>query len=554
MSEDPYINHLIFQKYLVKKRIGKGSFGTVYSGIITQTHEKIAIKFEKREKNKNGTLETEAYRLIYLQGPYIPKIICYGNNHTHNILVQELLGSSLENLFNLCHKKFSLKTVCVLGIEMIKRIKYIHNKHHIHRDIKPDNFMTGRDDKENKIYLIDFGLAKKYFSTSKKTHIKFTTGKSLTGTARYCARNAHKGFEQSRRDDIESIGYVLIYFLNGNLPWQGLKIKEGEDQFKKIAEKKCNTSFEELTKNTHEEFLLYFKHVDSLEFEDQPDYDYLIGLFQSMIDKYCNDCFYDFDWKKNVIEHFSSGQGKNIKKNNSNNSNGNNNGNVSFISNNNKSKDVSLFVCKNNESKIEKDDRSNDDNDIKKDNNLFIKEDNDDDNFKINSGKHLKKMRSNSSVNIKGNLKYNDNFFDKENNDKNKKNQNNNNFVNNEITDLQNINNNHNINVLATSRKYNEGNKKDKIKNKKNKNIEISDINVEVSKEKGNEETRITDNINNNNNNNNNPINNINYKNNNQKNNFNDKNKNNQTNKKKKRHNSMTEIEIKDDIKCCKIF
>ena len=105
-----------------------------------------------------------------------------------------------------------------------------------------------------------------------------------------------------------------------------------------------------MTKNTYEEFLLYFKHVDSLEFEDQPDYDYLIGLFQSMIDKYCNDCYYDFDWKKNVIEHFSSGQGKSIKKNNSNNSNGNNNGNVSYISNNNKSKDVSLFVCKNNES------------------------------------------------------------------------------------------------------------------------------------------------------------------------------------------------------------
>ena len=545
MSEDSYINHLIFQKYLIKKRIGKGSFGTVYSGIITQTHEKIAIKFEKREKNKNGTLETEAYRLIYLQGPYIPKIICYGNNHTHNILVQELLGRSLENLFNSCNKKFSLKTVCVLGIEMIKRIRYIHNKHHIHRDIKPDNFMTGRDDKENKIYLIDFGLAKKYFSTSKQTHIKFTTGKSLTGTARYCSRNAHKGFEQSRRDDIESIGYVLIYFLNGNLPWQGLKIKEGEDQFKKIAEKKCNTSFEELTKNTHEEFLLYFKHVDSLEFEDQPDYDYLIGLFQSMIDKYCNDCFYDFDWKKNVIEHFSSGQGKNIKKNNSNNSNGNNNGNVSFISNNNKSKDVSLFVCKNNESKIEKDDRSNDDNDIQKDNNLFINEDNEDENFKINGG-HLKKIRSNSSLNIKG--KFNRSFLDKEYNDKNKKN---NHFVNNENRDFENINNYNNINVLVSSRKFNEGNKKDKIKNVKNKKIEVSDINVEISKEKVNEETGITDN---NNNNNNNQNNNINYNNNNNNQNINNKKKNNKTNKKKKRHNSMTEIEIKDDIKCCEIF
>ena len=287
MIEDPYKNHIIFQKYLVKNRIGKGSFGTVYSGIITQTHEKIAIKFEKREKGKNGTLETEACRLIYLQGPYIPKIICYGNNHTHNILVQELLGRSLENLFNLCNKKFSLKTVCVLGIEMIKRIEYIHNKYHIHRDIKPDNFMTGKDEKENKIYLIDFGLAKKYFSTSKQQHIKFSTGKSLTGTARYCSRNAHKGYEQSRRDDIESIGYVLLYFLRGNLPWQGIKCKNNEKHYEKIGNIKQITSIDELCSGFPEQFKQYFKYVKQLEFKDKPNYKFLIELFKNVLRKIC---------------------------------------------------------------------------------------------------------------------------------------------------------------------------------------------------------------------------------------------------------------------------
>ena len=304
-KHDPYINKLIFSKYLIRKKIGKGSFGIVYQGINTSTNEKIALKVEKREKNQQGTLENEAMRLVYLQGEGIPKVYCYGNNQSHNLLVEELLGKSLEDIFNYYGKPFSLKTVCVLGIEMIKRIQFIHQKFYIHRDIKPDNFMTGRGENEKNIYIIDFGLAKKYYSVSKAQHIKFCTGKHLIGTARYCARNAHRGYEQGRRDDIESIGYVLMYFLLGVLPWQGLKIKKNEDQFEKIAEKKYNTPFEELTEGQPEEFLMYFKYIDNLKFEDQPNYVYLIGLFQTMIDKYCRECFYDFDWKKDSCTYVS---------------------------------------------------------------------------------------------------------------------------------------------------------------------------------------------------------------------------------------------------------
>ena len=304
-KQDPYINKLIFSKYLIRKKIGKGSFGIVYQGINTSTNEKIALKVEKREKNQQGTLENEAMRLVYLQGEGIPKVYCYGNNQSHNLLVEELLGKSLEDIFNSYGKPFSLKTVCVLGIEMIKRIQSIHQKYYIHRDIKPDNFMTGRGENEKNIYIIDFGLAKKYYSVSKAQHIKFTTGKHLIGTARYCARNAHRGYEQGRRDDIESIGYVLMYFLLGVLPWQGLKIKKNEDQFEKIAEKKYTTPFEELTEGQPEEFLIFFKYIDKLNFEDQPNYIYLIGLFQTMIDKYCRECFYDFDWKKDSCTYVS---------------------------------------------------------------------------------------------------------------------------------------------------------------------------------------------------------------------------------------------------------
>ena len=440
IKSDPYINKVIFSDYLIQKKIGKGSFGIVYQGTVISTEQKIAVKLEKRVKGDSGLLETEACRLYLMQGEGIPKIICYGNNQTHNILIQELLGKSLEELFNINGRKFSLKTVCSIGIEMIKRIKFVHSKFHLHRDIKPDNFMTGRNKDDNKIYIIDFGLAKKYYSSSKKQHIKFHTGKNLIGTARYCGRNAHRGFEQGRRDDIESIGYVLMYFLNGILPWQGLKAKKGEDQFEKIAEKKYNTSFEELTNGHPEEFLLYFKHCDSLKFEDEPNYDYLISLFKSVINKFCYDCLYDYDWKKNTIPNLSAIKDKDEENNNNNN------------------KDISLLVH-NNVSAIESkgDGKEEDNKNIKLKKEVFIGEDKNN-HIELNANelnkKVLKKNKSTKLFNrkslIKENLEINNEDLDineKTLNDINKNNNKNIFIVNNSITPrIQNINININFN------------------------------------------------------------------------------------------------------------
>ena len=452
IKHDPYINRIIFSEYLIQKKIGKGSFGTVYQGKVVSTDQKIAIKLEKKEKDDSGLLETEACRLYLMQGEGVPKIICYGNNQTHNILIQELLGHSLEELFNLNGRKFTLKTVCSIGIEMIKRIKFVHSKYHIHRDIKPDNFMTGREKEDNKIYIIDFGLAKKYYSVSKKSHIKFRTGKNLIGTARYCGRNAHKGYEQGRRDDIESIGYVLMYFLNGILPWQGLKAMKGEDQFEKIAEKKNNTSFEELTRNNPEEFLLYFKHCDSLKFEDEPNYEYLISLFKTMINKYCIDCLYDYDWKKNKIPNLSSIKDKEINNN----------------------KDISLLVHNNIsaiESKGEGKEEINNNIKLKKD--VFIGEDKNENELKE---RILKRNKSSNLLNghslIKENLEMNIDDNNKKNNDSKNDNINNNDINinnNNNVFSISNISPQNNNNIKGNN--FNELLNKKKINNYRNYNL-----------------------------------------------------------------------------------
>lgn len=172
----------------------------------------------------------------------------------------------------------------------MKLLEFIHNKHHIHRDIKPDNFMMGIGDYEDQLYIIDFGLSKKYRSSGGKSHIKFRNNKPITGTARYCSINTHKGYEQSRRDDLESLGYVMIYFINGILPWQGLKVNQNEDHYNKIQKKKESTSVKDLCSNLPSiynidivQFVKYFEYIKNLGFEDEPNYMYCINLFNDIL-------------------------------------------------------------------------------------------------------------------------------------------------------------------------------------------------------------------------------------------------------------------------------
>jgi len=189
-----------------------------------------------------------------------------------------------------------MKTVLMLADQMIGRIEYVHNKNFIHRDIKPDNFLMGIGRHCNKLFLIDFGLAKKYRDNRTRQHIPYREDKNLTGTARYASINAHLGIEQSRRDDMESLGYVLMYFNRGALPWQGLKAATKKQKYEKISEKKMSTPVEVLCKGFPAEFAMYLNYCRGLRFEEGPDYMYLRQLFRILFRTLNHQYDYTFDW------------------------------------------------------------------------------------------------------------------------------------------------------------------------------------------------------------------------------------------------------------------
>jgi len=211
-------------------------------------------------------------------------------------MVIDLLGPSLEDLFSFCNRKFSLKTVLMLADQMITRVEYVHAKNFLHRDVKPDNFLIGLGKKANQVHIIDFGLAKKYRDPKTQQHIPYREGKSLTGTARYASLNTHLGIEQSRRDDLEAVGYVLMYFLRGSLPWQGLKANDKKEKYELIMEKKLKTPFEVLCKHFPVEFVAYLNYCRSLRFEDRPDYSYLRRLLKTLFFQEVYQYDFVFDW------------------------------------------------------------------------------------------------------------------------------------------------------------------------------------------------------------------------------------------------------------------
>jgi len=283
-------------KYRLGRKIGSGSFGEIYLGTNIQNNEEVAIKLEKvRTRHPQLLYESRIYRILQ-GGPGIPYIHWFGVEGEYNVMVVDLLGPSLEDLFTFCNRKLSLKTVLMLADQMIARVEFFHAKNFIHRDIKPDNFLIGLGRRANLVHIIDFGLAKKFREPKTNQHIPYREGKSLTGTARYASLNTHLGIEQSRRDDMEAIGYILIYFLRGYLPWQGLPANNKKEKYDRIMERKMNTSIEVLCRDFPVEFQTYLNYCRGLGFEDRPDYGYLRRLFKELFMRENYEYNYMFDW------------------------------------------------------------------------------------------------------------------------------------------------------------------------------------------------------------------------------------------------------------------
>ncbi|KAF8355936.1 kin-20, partial [Pristionchus pacificus] len=267
-------------------------------------NEEVAVKLECfKTKHPQLHIEVRLYKIMN-GGIGIPQVKWCGYEGEYNVMVMELLGPSLEDLFNFCQRRFSLKTVLLLADQMLSRIEYIHMHHYIHRDIKPDNFLMGLGKKGNLVYIIDFGLAKRFRDQNSHAHIPYRENKNLTGTARYASVNTHRGVEQSRRDDIESLGYVLMYFNRGTLPWQGLKAATKRQKYDKISEKKISTSVEELCNGFPggDAFCEYLKYCRGMGFEEAPDYSHLRNLFRMLFQRQGYVYDYIFDWNLlNVI-------------------------------------------------------------------------------------------------------------------------------------------------------------------------------------------------------------------------------------------------------------
>ncbi|EGV63030.1 kinase-like protein [Yamadazyma tenuis ATCC 10573] len=298
--------------YKIGKKIGEGSFGVIFEGTNIINGVAVAIKFEPR-KTDAPQLRDEYRTYKHLQGSEgIPSAYYFGQEGLHNILVIDLLGPSLEDLFDWCGRRFSVKTVVQVAIQMLNLIEEVHRHDLIYRDIKPDNFLIGRQGlpEENKVHLVDFGMAKQYRDPRTKNHIPYREKKSLSGTARYMSINTHLGREQSRRDDLEALGHVFFYFLRGQLPWQGLKAPTNKEKYEKIGGKKRATPAIVLCEGLPRQFAEYLDSVRSLPFDAEPNYEEYRMLLLSVLDDLGQNADDDYDWM-----HLNGGKGYDISIN-----------------------------------------------------------------------------------------------------------------------------------------------------------------------------------------------------------------------------------------------
>ena len=319
---DPFIGQIVFNKYKIKKRIGKGSFGYVY--LVEYNNKLYAMKLENTKKGFY-ILDKEVYLMNHLYGPRIPYVKSFGQCGFYNVLVMELLGKSLEDIKQILpSKKMTIPCVCKLSYQMIQILEHIHKKSFLHRDVKPDNFIMGIGPNSKFLYICDFGFCKTYRDPNTLAHHPMKKGGGITGTARFASIHTLDGYTQSRRDDLESLGYVIIYLAKGTLPWANIKSDNKNELYNRIVESKKSTSYEFLCRDLPIQFEEYIRYVKGLGYEQEPDYRYLKNLFLISLQNTGGKMDFAYDWDNRINNMILL---ENNKIANNNNATGGNNNN-----------------------------------------------------------------------------------------------------------------------------------------------------------------------------------------------------------------------------------
>ena len=262
---------LIGGRYILGKRIKAGSFGTVYCGRDRVTRTKVAIKLEPIDA-RHPQLEYESRFYVSMDhAEGFPGIYWFGNVGDYRAMVMERLGQSLEEKVRE-KGTLPLSVVRSLGTQLLDRLCILHGKGFVHRDLKPENFLLGVGDDRETVYIVDYGMVKKYVDQNDR-HIAYREGKGLIGTVRYLSLNGHCGREQSRRDDLESLGYILVYLLRGRLAWQSYT-------YPQMGEMKRDMAINQICEGCPTNFADYLRYCRQLQFDETPDYRYLISLMQ----------------------------------------------------------------------------------------------------------------------------------------------------------------------------------------------------------------------------------------------------------------------------------
>ena len=302
LTKQELIGQVLNERYIITKHIGGGSFGDVFEAEDSVSESIVALKFETGAA-KNPQLQNEylCYRILS-KGTNIPRVYNIFDFKNSRVLAMEKMGPCLETLFRKANKKFTLKTVCMIADQMIRTIEYVHNCGLVHRDIKPQNFLIGRGPLKSRIYLIDFGVSAHFIDVRTGEHIGHSSHNGLIGTAFYVSINTHLGDQQSRRDDLESILYVLIRFMKGSLPWQVYKHKKA-DRNEKITQSKLTTQLGDLCGGLPNEFRLVLDYIRHLRYDETPKYTWIRQQFKNVLAK--NGFVYDgvFDWDEAAAIH-----------------------------------------------------------------------------------------------------------------------------------------------------------------------------------------------------------------------------------------------------------